>query len=161
MVDSKTDPEVFQKPSYKPLLIISFILSLALGFGAFYTIQYLYPSNAESTHESPVTNQTYDSDDFAFVPLDTIIISFGKGAEKSHLRLRAQLEVPSSQQHKVEQLTPRVTDVLNTFLSALELAELEQPAALSLLRAKMLRRVKIVLGEPAVNDLLILEFVLN
>jgi len=77
------------------------------------------------------------------------------------LKLQVQLEVPSSQHHKVEQLTPRVVDVLNTFLNALELAELEQPTALSLLRAKMLRRVKIVLGESVVNDLLILELVLN
>ncbi|XAT62436.1 flagellar basal body protein FliL [Rhodobacteraceae bacterium Araon29] len=161
MVDTKTDSEVFQKPNYKPLLIISFILSLILGFGAFYLIQYLYPSHTESTHKSLVSDQAYDADDFAFVPLDPIIISFGKGADKSHLRLRAQLEVPSAQQHKVEQLKPRIVDVLNTFLSAIELSELEQPAALSLLRAKMLRRVKIVLGETTVNELLISEFVLN
>lgn len=161
MVDSPTDPEAFKKPNYKPLLIISFILSLLLGVGAFYMIQFLSPSNTESSYESLVANETYDTGDFAFVPLDPIIISFGKGAEKSHLKLRVQLEVPNSQHHKVEQLTPRVVDVLNTFLNALELAELEQPTALSLLRAKMLRRVKIVLGESVVNDLLILEFVLN
>ena len=91
MVDTKTDSEVFQKPNYKHLLIISFILSLILGFGAFYLIQYLYPSYTESTHKNPVSDQDYDADDFAFVSLDPIIISFGKSADKSHLRLRAQL----------------------------------------------------------------------
>ena len=161
MVDAKIDSKEFQKKNHKPLLIISFILSLSLGFGTFYLVQNLYASKAESTLESPFSNKVYDDDDFAFVQLDTITVSFGNGADKSHLRLRAQLEVPNSEQHNVAQLTPRVIDVLVTFLSVLELEELGQPAALSLLRAKMLRRVKIVLGESVVNDLLILEFVLN
>lgn len=161
MVDSKSDPEMVQKKNHKPLIIISFVLSLVAGFGAFYGIQYLYRSQTESTDESPASNHAYDAEEFLFVPLDTIIISLGKGSEKSHLRLRAQLEVPKAQKQKVEQLKPRVIDVLNTFLRALELEELERPAALTSLRAKMLRRVQIVLGDEAVSDLLILEFVLN
>lgn len=161
MVDYKSDPELVQKKNHKPMIVISFILSLVVGFGAFYWIQYQYGPKTESIKKSPDTNQAYNAEGFVFVPLDTIIISLGKGSEKSHLRLRTQLEVPKAQKNKVEQLTPRVIDVLNTFLRALELEELEEPAALTSLRAKMLRRVKIVLGEEAVNDLLILEFVLN
>ena len=58
-------------------------------------------------------------------------------------------------------LKPRVMDVLNGFLRAVEVQELEDPAALIRLRAQMLRRIQIVVGEGRVNDLLIVEFVLN
>ena len=58
-------------------------------------------------------------------------------------------------------LRPRILDVLNGYLRAVEVAELEDPSALVRLRAQMLRRIQVVAGEGRVNDLLISEFVLN
>lgn len=161
MVDTKSDPEVYGKKNLKPLIMVSFILSLAAGIGAFYGTQKFFAPQSESEGESNRLNQKYDVEGYVYIPLDTIIISLGEGSEKSHLRLRMQLEVPKAQKQQVEQLKPRVIDVLNTFLRALKLEELERPTALTLLRTKMLRRIKIVLGEEVVNDLLISEFVLN
>ena len=56
---------------------------------------------------------------------------------------------------------PRVLDVLNSYLRAVEVSDLEDPSALVRLRAQMLRRVQIVTGEGRVRDLLVTEFVLN
>jgi flagellar FliL protein len=56
---------------------------------------------------------------------------------------------------------PRIVDVLNTYLRALSLADMEERAALLRLRAQMLRRVQIVAGAGRINDLLVMEFVLN
>ncbi len=56
---------------------------------------------------------------------------------------------------------PRVVDVLNGYLRALEIQDIESAAALTRLRAQMLRRVQIVAGPGRINDLLIMEFVLN
>jgi flagellar FliL protein len=61
----------------------------------------------------------------------------------------------------VEHLMPRVVDVLNSYLRALELGDLTDSAALMRLRAQMLRRLQVVTGEGRINDLLIMEFVLN
>ena len=58
-------------------------------------------------------------------------------------------------------LLPRILDVLNGYLRAVETADLENPSALVKLRAQMLRRVQIVTGEGRVRDLLVTEFVLN
>ncbi len=77
------------------------------------------------------------------------------------MRFRAQLEVPSKYKADVETLLPRVVDVLNSYLRALETGDLTDPSALVRLRAQMLRRVQIVTGEGRVNDLLIMEFVVN
>jgi flagellar FliL protein len=61
----------------------------------------------------------------------------------------------------VTHLLPRILDVLNGYLRAVELAELEDPDALVRLRAQMLRRIQIVTGQGMVRDLLVTEFVLN
>jgi flagellar FliL protein len=71
------------------------------------------------------------------------------------------LEVPKSYQEDVTKVLPRVVDVLNSYLSALEIEDLEDRAALTRLRAQMLRRVQIVTGQGRVNDFLIMEFVLT
>lgn len=97
----------------------------------------------------------------SFVPLDPITINLGPPGESRHLRFAAQLEVPTARAAEVQHLTPRILDVINIYLRALDPHEIEEPAALVRLRAQMLRRIRIVAGPEAVNDLLIIEFVFN
>ena len=66
-----------------------------------------------------------------------------------------------SYEREVVHLMPRVLDVLNGYLRAVETRELQDTSALVRLRAQMLRRVQIVTGEGRVRDLLVTEFVLN
>jgi flagellar protein FliL len=99
--------------------------------------------------------------DTAFVPLDPIAISLAPGANARLLRFSGQLEVAPDSAAEVAGLMPRVVDVLNTYLRAVEVRDLEEPAALVRLRAQMLRRVQVVTGEGRVRDLLITEFVLG
>ena len=56
---------------------------------------------------------------------------------------------------------PPIIDVLNGYLRALEVTDIEDPAALTRLRSQMLRRAQVVAGPERINDLLIMEFVLN
>lgn len=77
------------------------------------------------------------------------------------MRFRAQLEVDLENQVEVEKLLPRVVDVLNSYLRALEIEDLSDPMALPKLRAQMLRRINIATGQGRVRDLLIMDFVLN
>ena len=78
-----------------------------------------------------------------------------------HLLFRAEMEVNPDYKSEVTTLLPRVVDVLNGYLRALDISDIEAPSALTRLRAQMLRRVQIVAGPGRVNDLLIMEFVLN
>ena len=48
-----------------------------------------------------------------------------------------------------------------SYLRAIDTASIEDPHAMARLRAQMLRRIQIVVGEGRVRDLLITEFVLN
>lgn len=51
--------------------------------------------------------------------------------------------------------------MLNGYLRAIAVSEIEDPAGLVRLRAQLLRRIQIVTGEGRVRDLLVTEFVLN
>ncbi len=99
--------------------------------------------------------------DIAFVPVDPVVISLGQAARSTHLRMTSQLEVAKPYADEVTMLMPRILDVLNSYLRAVEVAQLEDPTALVRLRSHMLRRIQIVTGEGRVRDLLITEFILN
>lgn len=96
-----------------------------------------------------------------FVPIDQMVISVGSAGKAKHLKFGAALEVEAEYKEEIELLKPRILDVLNTYLRAVELRDIENPAAMTRLRAQMLRRVNIVTGEGKVIDLLITEFVLS
>lgn len=97
----------------------------------------------------------------AFVEIEPVLIALARESESRHLRFRGHLEVNSDYELEVAELMPRILDVLNSYLRAVEIRQLEDPAGLLRLRAQMLRRVQIVTGEGRVRDLLISEFVLN
>ena len=94
----------------------------------------------------------------------TVQMTAGKTAPDATaklLRFAGQLEVAPEHATEVAGLMPRVLDVLNTYLRAVDVRDLEEPSSLARLRAQMLRRVQVVTGEGRVRDLLITEFVLN
>ncbi|MBZ8117551.1 flagellar basal body-associated FliL family protein [Roseovarius sp. LXJ103] len=157
--------EVLEKPSKTPLLL-GLLLAVAGGGGGFFAVQsgmiFGAESDAASVEVPPDTiAQIGEMPDVAYVPVEPLVVTLGSGATRSHLRFRAQLEVVPAYQAEVETLMPRVVDVLNSYLRALETSDLSDSAALVRLRAQMLRRVQIVTGGERVNDLLIMEFVLN
>lgn len=99
--------------------------------------------------------------DVVFLELEPMVISLAAQARHRHLRFSATLEVARGHQSDVTRLTPRILDVLNSYLRAVDPAEFDEPALLFRMRAQMLRRVRLVTGEERVRDILITEFVLN
>ncbi|SDE59237.1 flagellar basal body-associated FliL family protein [Rhodobacter capsulatus] len=164
MAEPEAEGEEAPKKKSKLPILIGLVLMLLLGGGAFYAVYSgmilapAHPGGAEAAAEEEHPEKTEPQ--IAFVALDPMVISLTEGKAR-HLRFSAQLEVPLPRQKEVELLKPRVMDVLNGFLRAVEVTDLEDPAALLRLRAQMLRRVQIVVGEGMVNDLLVIEFVMN
>lgn len=145
-------------------LVVGLAAAVALGGGSFHAISsgLLDPSALLGAkaggHGGKGVSLPADT---AFVPLEPIAISLAPGAHARLLRFSGQLEVAPESAAEVAGLMPRVVDVLNTYLRAVEVRDLEDPAALVKLRAQMLRRVQVVTGEGRVRDLLITEFVLG
>lgn len=147
------------KRSKMPMLI-GLVLALVLGGGSFYaTWSGMILGGGESHAEEGIEPSSLGG--IAFVPLDTMVISLGADSGSDHLRFTAQVEVVDTAVADVTLLKPRILDVLNSYLRAIDTASIEDPQAMARLRAQMLRRVQIVTGEGRVRDLLITEFVLN
>lgn len=146
-------------PKGKLGLIIGLVLGIVLGGVAFYAVVTGLVFGAGGHEVAADSEQALP--DIAFVPIDPVIVSLGPVERKQHLRFRSQLEVTSSAVAEVTLLLPRILDVLNGYLRAVEVSELEDPTALVRVRAQLLRRIQMVTGEGRVRDLLISEFVLN
>jgi len=171
MAEDETPEEETPKKQSKLPLILGLVLALAGGGGGFYAVQsglILGGDSGDKGEDAHAVDKAKDDhsddgmamSDIAFVPIDPLVISLNSG-QSTHLRFRAQLEVKSAHKSEVEHLLPRVVDVLNGYLRAIDLADLQDNAALVRLRAQMLRRVQVVAGKDRVSDLLIMEFVLN
>ena len=181
------DDVVEKKPSKLPL-ILGLVFAVVGGGGGFFAVQSgVIPRGDSAAEHSGADGATAAADHgstddhgdghgdagaddhgatsalggIAFVPLDPIVVSLPRSEFGSLLRFSAQLEVKPAYQSEIEALKPRVVDVLNGYLRAVKPDDLADPNALARLRAQMLRRVQIVVGEGRVNDVLIMEFVVN
>ncbi|GGD22795.1 flagellar basal body-associated FliL family protein [Sinisalibacter lacisalsi] len=165
-IDAATGAPEQEAPKKRSIrgLVIGLAMALALGGGGFFAVYsglVFAPGETGEEKSAAVKLEPAALPPVAFVPLEPLVISLGRNAGNKHLRFRAELEVFPGTEADVGALAPRVMDVLNSYLRAVELRDLEDPAALIDLRAQMLRRVQLVAGEGRVKDLLIMEFVLN
>lgn len=96
-----------------------------------------------------------------FLALEPIVVSLAPEATARHLKFQAVIEVDPARMSEVEAVRPRIVDVLNGFLRAVDAPVIERPAAMLRLRAQMLRRVQLVSPPGTVRDVLIQQFVLN
>ncbi|NEX46183.1 flagellar basal body-associated FliL family protein [Pseudotabrizicola algicola] len=159
MTQAETPPDSPPKKKSKLPLVIGLVGAIALGGGGFYAT---YSGLILGSHPSTAAAHANPSlPDITFVAVDPITISLGPQSRSRHLRFASQLEVENVHAAEVQLLLPRISDVLNSYLRAVELAQLEDPSSLMRLKAQMLRRVQIVTGQDRVRDLLISEFVLN
>jgi flagellar FliL protein len=161
MSETEQTAEVAPKKRSKLPLVLGFVLMLALGGGGFYAVYagllFGQPADDHADETLPVEALP----DIAFVPVEPLVVALGSGAGGRYLHFTAQIEVAKLHEAEVVTLLPRVADVLNGYLRAVEVQELEDATALVRLRAQMLRRVQMVAGEGRVRDLLVTEFLIN
>lgn len=145
-------------------LILVLVLALgAAGGGFFATFSGLLkiPGNEEKSDAPEGTETLKPISANAYLPLDPLIVNIRSSSKYQLLRFAAQLEVKPEHLDEVASLKPRITDVMNTYLNALEATRFEDPIAMVKLRGQLLRRLQLVTGEGRVVDLLIMEFVLQ
>ena len=99
--------------------------------------------------------------DAVFVSMPPTTVSIGSGGRDRQLRMKLILESDGAHSLEVEGMMPRLQDAMLSYMRAIDPSLLEDPAALLRLRAQMLRRARLVAGEDAVANLLIVDFVLN
>lgn len=155
------------KKSGKGILLVTVVLVLC-GMGGGYYASASGLLSLKPAAAPPPDKQDGDGaampdalPDVAYVDLAPIIISLGQGGDLTQLRFHAQLEVEAEYIADVEKIKPRIIDVLNGYMRAMDISDLNDPLALMKMRSQMLRRAAIVAGQGRVRDLLVMEFVLN
>jgi flagellar protein FliL len=155
------------------LLIVALPLALLGGGAAFFAVfSGLVPpaflgsgetasGTAGGDGAAPLEREAGAARSPGFVAMAPLVISLGPEARARHLKIALAIEVDPERAAEVEAIRPRIADVLNTFLRAVDAGVLERPRSMARLRAQMLRRVQLVTAPGAVRDVLIEEFVLN
>ncbi|MEM1360436.1 MAG: flagellar basal body-associated FliL family protein [Pseudomonadota bacterium] len=144
--------------------LLPLVLALVSAGGAFYAVNsgmVLAPADksADDTSEKEIVDTAAPAP--SFVPLQPLMVTLGRGDALENLRFEGYLEVRPGSEETVTLLMPRVMDVLNGYLRAVEIGDLSDPSALIMMRGQMLRRIQTVVGEGLVADLLISKFLLS
>jgi flagellar FliL protein len=159
--DAAPDDDAKPAKGGKKGLIFGLLAGLVMGGAGFFLVWSGMVDPTGGGHEGEAETAAAEAPVFAFVPMEPIMISLPPGASARHLRFVGQLEVDPAHQAEVAGLMPRILDTLNTYLRAVDVKDLENPASIQMIRAQMLRRVQVVTGEGRIRDLLITEFILN
>jgi flagellar FliL protein len=162
MADDDDSAEPKKKKGLMVPLLLGVILAVVGGGGGFWAVTSgpLAPATADD-EDTDDYGETTAPTDVAFIDLETLVISLGAEQANRNLIFTAALEVRPEHVEEVTELTPRVLDVLNSYLRVIELSELTEPTSLARLRAQMLRRIQVVTGTGRVHDLLVTQFLVN
>lgn len=156
------DEEAAKPKKSSKVVLFAAILAIALGGGSFYAVHsglVLGPQSADEKAEKKL--KAKDLPPVAFIDVDPLLVNLGHMNPQQHLRFEASLEVEPEYSSDVQVLMPRIVDVLNSYLRAVETNDLTDPSALVRLRAQMLRRIQMVTGEGRVRDLLVSKFLVS
>ena len=154
------------KPNKIVGLIGSVIGPVILGASTFGVV-YLIPSNAVHGPEVVETEAHDEKPDYTvkapvdleYVALDEITIS-ARGGNRV-LRIALTLEVPSGGSERIDPGDPRLRDAFMGYLRAIEASQLDEASFLAQLRAQLLRRAQLVVGQQNVHGVLVTDFLVR
>lgn len=96
-----------------------------------------------------------------FVVLNPMVVSISPIGRSKHLKISMVLETDDDGAAELLDHGFYIQDALNTFLRSVDSEVLEDPAAMSRLRAQVLRRVRAIVPDANIQNVLITEFVLT
>ncbi len=147
-------------------LVGAVLTPLILGVVSFGTV-FLLPtpdsettsSNLEASASASVEPHNLMPENLYIVEMDEFVVSIRD--DRNILRMSLALEVPQQFQEEVNPNELRLRDAFMGYLRAVEIAELRDPAFLPQLRAQLLRRSRLVLGQEKVTGVLITDFLIR
>ncbi len=157
------EPET-AKSSRRPL-IISLILFLVAAGGGFYATSSGQLSLASILGDSKDSTEKQAkvaaAPALAFLPVGEIVVPLGPDAQAKYLLFTSEIEVSSEDTEQLQSMLPRIRDLFNTYLRAVEARDLEQPDATMRLRDQLLRRLRAITAPLSPRDILFTSFILR
>ena len=144
-------------------VVLTPLILAAVSFGTVFLLPTAETSAPSSAHGAEASEST-DLHDFMptnleIVEMDEFVVSIRD--DKNILRMSLALEVPKQFYQEVNPNELRLRDAFMGYLRAVEIAELQDPAFLPQLRAQLLRRSRLVLGQEKVAGVLITDFLIR
>ena len=99
--------------------------------------------------------------EFVFVPMDPLVVTLGPEAAAKYLKITMSIEAEKGKEGDVSSLMPKLRDVINGYLRAVDESDLAEPSNMSRIRAQMLRRLQLVAPDAGIANILITDFVLT
>lgn len=148
-------------PKKSKLGIIFAILGILIACGGGVAVGYLGLIPTDLFNKENKQEKLPDIKNTVFIKLPPIIIPLGENAKAKHLKAVFSVETDKNYSERIDKLQPRLMDMLNTYLRAVEEKELTNPERFQNLQAQMLRRARLVAGESAIKNILVQEFILQ
>lgn len=101
------------------------------------------------------------SGEASFVPMDPLVVTLGPEAAAKYLKITMTIETEKGSEAAVTALMPRLRDVVNSYLRAVDEADLAEPSSMARVRAQLLRRLQLVAPDARITNVLITDFVLT
>lgn len=162
--DEALEGEEEAKAKSKLPLILGLTLFLLGGGGGFfatYSGMLSLPFGGGDGEVEEVDEKPAELLGVSYVTLDEMVIPLSESARARYLAFQAEIEVNAEDVPAFEEIRPRIIDVFNTYLRAIEESDLEAPSAAARLRAQLLRRIRVVSAPAEPRDLLITTFILK
>lgn len=171
MSTPETNEETPAKKSKIPVFI-GFFLALIAGIGGFYAMTSGLFSGTEGvesesvareqgTDDSPLPGAVSSESNLVFLPIEPVVVNMPPDARHTHLRFVVQLEVDRAHVAELEKQMPRIVDIMNSYLRALEPDSFNDRQILAQIRVHLMARFAVTFGRGHVRDLLVMEFLLS
>lgn len=149
-------PTEERKPRSRRMMS-ALLATLILGGGAFAStfLGVWSPGALLAEREARAASAAAPAVEFVHVPPVEVIVP---GPRSRSLVVQATIETDAAHRVQIEHLMPRVSDAFTTFLAGIDPAAYERRGVLEVIRAELVTRTRLVLGEDPVRDLLITEF---
>ncbi|MBL4870335.1 MAG: flagellar basal body-associated FliL family protein [Robiginitomaculum sp.] len=154
-------------PAKKGGMLGKLALVIAMGATSFCTVFFLprpdpvvASADASDSHAKK-TDQHAEPEPVATAFLDMESFTVSLKGRKRVLRLGVTLETPEDMVDFIDPNDPQLRDAFMGYLSAIEMAQVEDATFLVRLRAQLTRRAQFVLGEANVTNILITDFLVR
>lgn len=156
MSEAVAQPEEM-KPRSRGMLFTALAAVLLGGAGFATTYLGLWSPGVftASRDAAPTAEVTSPAVEFVAIPAIEVVVP---GPSARSLVVHATIETDAAHRAMIELLMPRILDVFTTFLSGVDPVAYERRGVLEVVRAELVTRLRFVLGDEPVHDILITEF---
>ena len=164
----KPETDSSEEKSGKGGLIGAILTPLVLG-GVSFGMVYSLPGSPAPVEESVPETDSLKEEKKAEIKIEAKPVKIVELSEftvslrrdRQVLRILIALETPEANKEEIDPSDPRLRDAFMSYLRAVEVEKLEDISFLPNLRAQLLRRAKLALGEENVSGILITDFLIR